>query len=190
MTLQDLGNAEAIRLSQRQAGRLKLLSVPELIDLRIVQFLRMVDIKEGCWEWKGARFIKTDRHLTYGKSNLFGYGTTAHRMAYLVFRNEIPDGMDVLHHCDNPICCNPYHLFLGNDSDNQQDALSKGRHKCGMLKGESHGGSKLTEDNIKTIRQMRLDGLKLKEIGDAFGITYQNVFRIVKNISWKHVTQQ
>jgi hypothetical protein len=83
-----------------------------------------VDIGTGeeCWEWQGA-------------VNALGYGTSclglAHRVAYVDAKGDIPEGIMVLHTCDNPACCNPNHLWLGTNADNMRDMKEKGRGKSG-----------------------------------------------------------
>lgn len=93
---------------------------------------RHVRAPNGCWEWLGSK-------------NKFGYGAImrtvdgvsrligAHRFAYLTWRGEIPDGIDVLHTCDNRCCINPDHLWLGTHGDNMRDMVAKGRH-AGQVK--------------------------------------------------------
>lgn len=77
----------------------------------------------GCWEWLGAR--------ANGGYGLFAVQNprriTAHRYSWELHNGPIPAGMHVLHHCDNPPCVNPAHLFLGTASDNMRDMLAKGR---------------------------------------------------------------
>lgn len=187
MTMVDLATAELEQLKKRPKGKLRELSLSELIDLRCARFIETVNMKGKCWAWKGCRFNSTPRHLPYGKCTLFGRRTVAHRMAWLVFKGDIPDGMDVLHTCDNPICCNPFHLFLGDDSTNQQDSLAKGRSNCGRLKGEAHGAAKLTAHAVTQIRNLRNSGASLVSLAEQFGTTMQNIHLIVARKNWRHV---
>lgn len=78
---------------------------------------------DACWEWQGARMP-----LGYGNVNV-GKNVTmsSHVVAWLLTSGPIPDGMRVLHRCDNPPCCRPDHLFLGTQLDNMLDASRKGR---------------------------------------------------------------
>lgn len=75
----------------------------------------------GCWEWLGARDPRG-----YGRFQAEGH-KRAHRAAWALFRGPIPAGLLVCHHCDNPPCCNPDHLFVGTMSDNIRDGYVKGR---------------------------------------------------------------
>ena len=95
------------------------------------RFWGKVAIGEGCWLWVGWKSTRG-----YGKVNLpCGRGKTiyAHRLSYEIHYGQIPEGLLVCHHCDNPQCVRPEHLFLGTNYDNTQDAVSKGRQKCGRL---------------------------------------------------------
>lgn len=93
------------------------------------RFLEKFDQTEGCWNWKGS--IKKSMRPGHG-----GYGQfaitpeevfSAHRFSYLWFVGEIPEGLQVLHSCDNRKCVNPDHLFLGTHQDNMDDMKRKGR---------------------------------------------------------------
>lgn len=78
--------------------------------------------RSACWLW-----LKSRNNKGYGKLRYQGKPWVAHRLAWSLERGPVPDGMFVCHHCDNPPCCNPEHLFLGTAKDNMQDALNKGR---------------------------------------------------------------
>jgi HNH endonuclease len=82
-----------------------------------------MNLDHVCWEWSGAR----DRY-GYGKLRRDTVYWKAHRLAWTLEHGPIPDGMYVCHHCDNPPCVNPAHLFLGTSRDNQLDRVAKGRH--------------------------------------------------------------
>jgi len=75
----------------------------------------------GCWEWQGGRDKTNYGQFSY-KNN-----RAAHRSAYELYVDDIPEGLIVCHKCDNPPCVNPDHLFLGTFKDNTQDCIKKGR---------------------------------------------------------------
>jgi hypothetical protein len=99
--------------------------LPENIRIR---FEKRFVKGRGCWEWRGAR----DNH-GYGRFSAFGT-SKAHRVSYQVYREPPNRELMVCHHCDNPPCVRPDHLFLGNAKDNVQDAVRKGRH--GRMNGK------------------------------------------------------
>ncbi len=87
----------------------------------------------NCWTWMA--FVE---HTGYGVFKIkFSDNAKAHRFSWFILNGEIPDGMLVLHHCDNPKCVNPSHLFLGDHSDNQRDKISKGRMRTVQRTGFS-----------------------------------------------------
>jgi hypothetical protein len=75
-----------------------------------------------CWHWMGVR-----NTFGYGRMTYEGRSQVAHRLSYRAFVGEIPEGLSVLHRCDNRACINPEHLWLGTYSDNMRDCIAKGR---------------------------------------------------------------
>jgi hypothetical protein len=83
--------------------------------------------ENGCWEWQG----QTGGTSPYGQIKVFGRFVGAHRLSYELYKGPVPENHVVCHHCDNPICINPDHLFIGTMADNMRDMISKGRRKQG-----------------------------------------------------------
>lgn len=137
---------------------------------------------DECWEWQGAG----DR---YGNASWKGKQIKAHRLAYIISsRQEIASSLlYVCHTCDNTLCCNPRHLFLGTPQDNSNDMMRKGRHHPAPSIGEKNGSSKLTEVEIKEIRRLREEGWTLTALGEKFGVSFGLIGHIVRGKAWKHI---
>lgn len=150
------------------------------------RFLPKIQRDFECWEWQGKR----GRH-GYGRFKIKGKEYFAHRLAYELEYGPVPEGMGVLHHCDNPPCCNPSHLFIGTQADNVSDMMNKerdleGREKAKRL-GEQHHKARLTEVDVRAIREQRANGRICREIAADFGVTREAVQSIVDRRSWKHI---
>jgi len=132
--------------------------------------------RDDCWGWTAAK-----NGNGYGAFRLDGKTLLAHRLAWLFTYGDIPGGMCVCHHCDNPGCVNPHHLFLGTVKDNAQDASKKGR----MHRGEANGGSRLTSDEVLGIRELLAAGERLqRDIADEFGVDPRTVSQIKTGVNW------
>lgn len=135
---------------------------------------------DDCWEWTAGRYKR-------------GYGafwdgtirTSAHRYGYTLKVGPIPDGLWVLHRCDNPPCQNPAHWFLGTAGDNNEDRHSKGRSQG--PRGEQAGHARLSESQITEIRSLYLSGTPQREIADRYSISRPTVSGIVRGARWAHL---
>lgn len=133
----------------------------------------------ACWRWKAYR-----NPAGYGQLNrgLRGEGLAlAHRLSWELHYGPVPDGLLVLHHCDNPPCVNPSHLFLGTYKDNAQDAAQKGRMHPGALTG----GAKLTADIVRIIRAHR--GVSQRTLAVLYGVDQSTISQIISRRRWQHV---
>lgn len=135
--------------------------------------------KTGCWEWKGARIGNNG----YGRMFHKGEQMPAHRWAWIIFRGEITEGHSVCHHCDNPICVNPEHLFVGTHAENMRDMAGKGRHNG--PKGEDHYNAILNANQVKEIRCRR--GEPTKRLANEYGCSPDNILRIWNRKTWRTV---
>ncbi len=114
-----------------------------------------------CWEWTAGKDANS-----YGRILVRSHNLHAHRVAWRLTFGAIPDGLCVCHHCDNPDCCNPYHLFLGSMADNMADRDAKGR----QARGSRNGNSKFTEEDIPAIRTLLKDGATQADIARMYGV--------------------
>lgn len=140
----------------------------------------LVQKSDLCWEWVG----RTNAH-GYGQVSTHCLGERyAHRISWAIHFGAIPNGLSVLHRCDNPRCVNPDHLFLGSRADNVRDMVNKRRH----CYGETHGRRKLTEPQVHEIRSMHRAGLVTKrEAARIYGISQTMVNNIVNLRAWVHI---
>ena len=144
--------------------------------LRPTEFWTKVEKTDTCWLWKAGRYAS-------------GYGQfrrrRAHRVAWELTYGSIPLGKKILHDCDIKRCVNPNHLFLGTSVDNTQDMLKKGRHN--PPQGTCNGQAKLTEEEVKRIRQLREQGYPLQSLSEMFEVSKSRISKISRNLAWRHV---
>lgn len=134
----------------------------------------------SCVEW-----AKSTTTTGYGKFSLHAGGwMLAHRAAYEMHVGSIPDGMVVCHRCDNPRCVRPEHLFVGTMADNQQDMAQKGR----STRGEKNPMARLTEADVREIRNKHAAGVKRDDLCAQWGVSLGCVSGVVDGINWRHVS--
>lgn len=136
----------------------------------------------GCWEWVGAK----DTH-GYGAFSMDVGGVRkvlkAHRLSWEFINGTITNKLGVCHHCDNPGCVNPDHLFLGTQKDNGQDMAQKLRSSF----GSKNGMSRFTDKEVLEIRKLRAAGKTYIEIGRKFNISRGYAYRLATGNIWKHL---
>ena len=132
----------------------------------------------GCWQWTGS---KVDG---YGQLNVNKRPLRAHRVAWTLYVGRIPDGMHVLHRCDNPACVNPAHLFLGTNADNIADKLAKHRQRPGGASGTRNGRATITPADVLTIRASSASTYVL---GRQYGLDPATIGKIKRGVLWKTV---
>lgn len=132
----------------------------------------------GCWLWTASCYPNG-----YGVFNS-PRGNYAHRNSWVFYRGGIPNGMQVLHRCDNPICVNPDHLFLGTQADNIRDMDKKGRRARVGPQGERAPSAKLTEDQVRAIRS---DERSRNVVAVEYGVRKSAIYKIRRRATWRHV---
>lgn len=139
-----------------------------------------VDATTGCWVWTGNKFIRGG-YACFTCRPLDIFMARANRVSWELYRHPL-DGphVHVLHHCDNPLCVNPDHLFLGDHTTNMADKLDKGRQS----RGDQHGMSKLTERQALLII---VDERYLAEIAAEYAVSPTTISDIKRGRSWSHL---
>lgn len=136
------------------------------------RFWAKVTKSDGCWErpiYKGDRYSR----IRIGRK-IVG----AHRFSWELHNGPIPDGMDVLHDCDNPPCVRPDHLHLGTHADNMAEAGARGRKATVLSTGD-----------VLAMRSLRANtGATYKAIACLYGVSYETARKAILRKTWKHVT--
>jgi hypothetical protein len=163
----------------RSCGCLKKPPLEECLKRRVTNWQSgRVDV---CWEWTGG-----GTESGYGRTTRDGKGYTLPRLVYERYVGPIPEGLWVLHRCDNPRCVNPTHLFLGTHKDNMADMVAKGRH-C-PVSGERNKSARLTEAQVREMRLRRQAGEQVKVLAGEYGVSGMTVSKITRGLKWRHVT--
>lgn len=161
----------------------------------------MPEPNSGCWLWDGNNTVRD-----YGRFQYCGRAIMATHMSLMLAGRPVPKGMLACHHCDNPACVNPEHLFVGTYRDNMRDAAHQGRLKPpplpephqrargarhgsrtkpeGIPKGARNGNAKL---NDEIVRAIRVDNRANGVIATQYGVTPQLISQIRTRRSWRHV---
>lgn len=133
----------------------------------------------GCWIWTAAKLGKGYGQFWNGDVRML-----AHRLSWEWHYGEIPPGLCVCHHCDNPSCVRPDHLFLGTIAENNRDMTAKGRARLPNLRGEQHPSAVLTEEQVLSILQ---DNRGRAFLAHKYGVHYNTISLIQRREKWKHL---
>ena len=151
----------------------------------IERFLEKILIGNDCWIYRGK---KSGEHCQFHlrKENDKRIIIGAHIFSYEIFVGPVPEGRLVCHHCDNPPCVRPSHLFIGTTQDNALDAKAKGR--LDIRRGERNTRARWTEDKIKMLRELYAQGISRRELRLRFPeIPYGTLDGFIYDQSWKHL---
>lgn len=136
---------------------------------------------DACWPW-------TLNLGTHGYGNFMirpHQAVRPSRFAWILTFGDIPDELNVCHECDNPPCCNPYHLFSGTQLDNIRDMAAKGRRVDHV--GSQHPKAILCEKDIPVIRCRLSVGDRPTDIARDYGIGRSTIYGIKNHQTWKQV---
>lgn len=165
-------------------------------------FWANVDTSGDCWLWTAHKLTRG-----YGRFCIRGTWVLAHRLAYELTHGPIPTGAFICHHCDNPSCVRPDHLFCGTQHDNMSDCVQKNRHGSqrhpdtrprgerhythqrpeDRLRGEQHGRARLTAEQVRAIRNRYKSGALLRHLAHDYGVSISAVWHIVNGDTWQHI---
>ncbi|QDF18885.1 HNH endonuclease [Gordonia phage SCentae] len=142
---------------------------------------------DQCWEWTGSRNDKG-----YGRIKTGGRSYVAHRVAFEQFWRRPLEGIGC-HSCNNPPCCNPFHVYDGTHRTNARDRVAAGtdwwsRPESPRARGERVAQSKLTEDAVREIRRRyTAGGVSQQSLADEFGVNQTKISDVVRRRTWRHV---
>lgn len=151
----------------------------------VQRFWDLVDKRDpqSCWEWRGRR-----DPTGYGRFNCGDKRHIASRVSLsLSLGREIAPGVFACHHCDNPPCVNPAHLFEGSPKENAMDSINKGRARYKRHPGEENGRARLTAANVIEIRFRAGAGEHHINLAREFRVHPTTIFQAVHRMTWKHL---
>lgn len=136
---------------------------------------------EECWPWIGS---KLKARGNYGQINIKYKILYAHRVAWEIENGPIPSGFLICHTCHNPPCCNPAHLYAGTYGDNGHDAAVRGLIGKWDRRGTKNPQSKLTENDVRNIRERLASGETKEQIAKSYNVNPPAIYQIERGKNW------
>lgn len=146
--------------------------------MKALKIETILDTETGCWNCISHKPIQDGYHPIRIK----GKSTYVHRVVYERYNGKIPEGLGIIHSCDNPHCCNPAHMRVGTQAENIADKVNKNRQS----KGVGHGAAKLTEKQVLSIRRERKHST-LQELAEKYKVCISSISGISNRVSWRHI---
>lgn len=155
----------------------------EAIDRIRKSYEKFVIKHDGCWDWSGYK----NNHGYGVLAAIGGKGKTtkAHRASWIIHKGDIPEGLWILHHCDNPACSNPDHLYAGTPKDNSRDAYA--RNRMPDTHGENHPRTKLTNAQVIEIKKLLLTDPFNKNIAALYNVAVHVISSIRAGKSFRNI---
>lgn len=167
-----------IRRKQTPEAIAKMVATKESRQPSSERFWSRVERGPDCWNWQGR--LGTSG---YGQIKIWGKQWIASRVAWTLVFGQIPLGLCVCHHCDNPRCVNPTHLWLGTSQENMADMRQKAR----ASRGERNHSAVLTSADVIEIRRLLAAGFKHRELSAQYGVAMSTIAHIATGRSWGHL---
>jgi hypothetical protein len=146
-------------------------------------------VDQETWFWlrteRNGECLEHLAHRVHGRpqARINGERHPASRWAWILAHGPVPAGLFVCHHCDNPLCVRPEHLFIGTVQDNSDDMVRKGR----SAKGEKCGASRTNAADVVEMRRLHAEGVSTARLSGIFGISKSQAKNIVNGRHWRHV---
>ena len=150
------------------------------------RFWAKVEVTPTCYVWRGSR-----RRQDYGAMMVDQKEWAVHRLAWTAINGPIPDGIDVLHRCDNPPCVRIDHLFLGTHLDNMRDMMKKGRYRPppteNSSRGVDHFRAKLSDERVRILRDGISAGQSQAYFARLWSIDASTIHSAAHRKTWRHI---
>lgn len=150
-----------------------------------IRRLSLLDHDTGCWNWISTTRNDYGRLIIGSRADGTRKSISAHRLSYLTFHGDIPEGLHIYHKCDNKKCVNPEHLFAGTRQENVDDREAKGRNN--HVYGEKSGRAKLSDADVISARRLRSIGVTFQEIASRFMVSKKTIMSAINGTTWAHV---